>query len=171
MVNYTDHSFLHQSFCLPVFGWCGQWHILCHQTFLGQSEFHSFSLRFYYKLYCRNWQTTSGLLTIETLITSVVVSCINIFLPPLFALLAEFERYKTTTGKITVILIRFVLCIYYIHTTVLHKRSFYRSVIVRLMPIIVVVASWLGNITCTQPTESDGCTSDEFRVSARSRST
>ena len=41
----------------------------------------------------------------------------------------------------------------------------------RLMPIIVVVASWLGNITCTQPTESDGCTSDEFRVSARSRST
>ena len=39
------------------------------------------------------------------------------------------------------------------------------------MPIIVVVASWLGNIDCTQPTESDGCTSDQFRVSARSRST
>lgn len=38
------------------------------------------------------------------------------------------------------------------------------------MPIVVLIGSLLGVISCTQPTESDGCSIDEFRVSARSRS-
>jgi len=41
---------------------------------------------------------------------------------------------------------------------------------VRLMPIVVLIGSWLGVISCTQPSESDGCSIDEFRVSARSQS-
>jgi len=46
----------------------------------------------------------------------------------------------------------------------------FRSVIVRLLPIVVLIGSLLGVITCTQPDESDGCSFNEFRVSARSQS-
>ena len=38
------------------------------------------------------------------------------------------------------------------------------------MPIVVLIGSWLGIISCTQPSESDGCSVDEFRISARSQS-
>lgn len=41
---------------------------------------------------------------------------------------------------------------------------------VRLMPIVVLLGSWLGVISCTQSSDSDSCSFDEFRVSARSQS-
>ncbi|XP_065900094.1 transmembrane channel-like protein 7 isoform X2 [Dysidea avara] len=108
------------------------------------------STAIYYTIRLSLDRTTSGLLTIETLVTSIVVSFINLFFPWLFSFLAELERYKTTPGKIYAILIR--------------------SVIVRLLPIVVLIGSLLGVISCTQPGESDGCSFNEFRVSARSQS-
>ena len=37
------------------------------------------------------------------------------------------------------------------------------------MPIVVLIGSLLGIISCTQPSESDGCSIDQFRISARSQ--
>lgn len=89
---------------------------------------------FYAAQFSLTTQSSISFISLEGLVSPVIITVFNLFLPFIFSFLAQFERFKTQSGEI--------------------KMTLFRTVIVRLASLIVLIGTLYIVIQCTQQVDS-----------------